>query len=402
MKIMNWEQVKKIAPSGHYNILIFIFLFLQFINAYWEKGGYRINNGYIFSQHLLSYKLGFIPKAFFGSTVGCLTKYLSFDKYCFLIMLSVMFFYICIFIFFIKIRKLSKNNSLVDVLIFFTLALPTSWLYVKDLGRFDIYLLEIFLLCAITCWYRHPLRWLTPILLIIGTLLHEEFLFMYITPILAIQFFKKRDKNNGDLSLLLLSLSAIAIALGLYVYGRLELPSAEKINQYCLMRTSYKLEDNFISMSGYVEAIREGYISFTIKYFTFHLFFQILYSIPFAILGLIVLCLFWKPAYAGIIKGNNTLQRKILFLSPLTNIFLFIGNDYNRWIASFFSVNIVLLFLILSNRENTTSLPFTQKQINFIYIVCAIFFLIAPGNANGFSEFGEKMTSFSCKLIQRL
>lgn len=363
--------------------LIFVNFVIYFGDAFLCSGV----PSYMTSHHYLNYHFGLIPRAFYGATIGELTQILPKSAYFFVWFLICVIPYIVYFCVYLRMRKSSRNVNMLDAVAVFALVLPTTFMPLNDFFRLDIVLLNWFVLCALSIWNRHWLRYGVPFIMIIMTLTHEGAIFMFLPTLCGIAFYKAEKKI--DLFYAALLCFFVLCSLGTYLYLCRTVVDPDEMDAFIQKRnTMGELLKGELSMKGHLESMHEGYLKYTFtKGFTPVVCMKILFSIPFFAAAASFILYIWRALYNS--NPESMIRKKLIFLffTTLSNICLLIGCDYNRWAWSWLTVNVLLLFLLLGDENFKPFVPVNMKYKRFFFITLFIFFISGAGDCHGFSRF---------------
>ena len=176
------------------------------------------------SLYALSYKYGFISRGIIGTLWQALDSVLPFDLmtyhmiYYANIVITALF-YLLLFVFFIwVIRRLdgeNKRNVKYLIIFFFVCTIP---MYVtrQHLGRIDIYLIAITVICV---WLiiLEKAEWLIIPLCVIAMLIHQGFVFTNVNIVLVLLFVKILTSERKKKYIIIFSLTFLVVAV-LFLY----------------------------------------------------------------------------------------------------------------------------------------------------------------------------------------
>lgn len=379
-------------------ILACCFIFIRsinlFVNAFYCSGV----GSYAAAHHLINYEFGLIPRALFGATIGELTQIIHPSLYLILYFIICMIPYVVYCLLYWRIRKRSYNVGMLDAVALFALTLPTTFLPLTDFLRLDIVLLNCFLLCALVVWKRHWTCCLVPFGMIIMTLIHEAAIFMFLPALCGIAFFRAEKKIDYILTAWL-GLGILSCCI-LYLFF-LKVPASanyEAVDAFLQKRNTlsdYITGQNPVSLTAHFQSAKDGYVAYALSEgFTFNVCMQILCSIPFTAVAVGIVLYVWRAVYNSNPARLFRIKSVFLFISTLSNICLFIGYDYNRWIWAWLTVNILLFFLLAEDLYVKILPPVKTKYKRFFIITLFIFLVSGTGNCHAFSKF-----SFSCGTL---
>ena len=374
------DKKRNFVTNSAFLAVIFILLLIAIIRIFVPD--ISIYN-YALCFHFLNYEYGMLPRGLYGTTIGFLSRFLNANLYFIWWTILIIAPVILTFAIYKKRTAGYKIFTPSDYLMLFAAVIPTTYLPATDLFRMDVILLTLFIIAAYSCWLRKfPLA--TAVILIIMTLIHDAALFMFIPTVCAISLFRMRNTTQDKIGTLL-QFAGAAAAAGIYWIIRNNPVSCENIdriiNQNCYPGISGKL-----TLKPHFDSIRSGYINYTLKQLNWQWILYIIFSIPLIVIALKLLFFFWKRFYSCQ-KWDNKLQywrSLLLSLAPLSNIILFIGYDYNRWIWSFISANIFLLLMLMTDREYCQIVLKDREKLK-IKLCCIFLLLLGPGNSECFS-----------------
>lgn len=384
-------------------VLACAYMAINFIMAFCEIFFCSGVHAYMAAHHFLNYHFGIVPRAFYGATIGELTQILPKALYFILWLLICCIPYIVYFCVYLRMRKSSNNVDNLDAFAVFSLLLPTTFLPLNDFLRLDIVLLNWFVLCALVVWSRHWCRFLIPFIMIIMTLTHEGAIFMFLPTLCGMAFYKSEKKIDFALTGWLCF--GVLCSLIVYLFISRTPISWQEIDAFLQKRNTFgELVKGELTLKSHIESVQHGYLLWTItKGFTPAVSMKILFAIPFFSIALAIVLYAWYAIY-NTAKDNVYLKWKIIFLffTTLSNICLFIGCDYNRWVWSWLSVNILLLFLLFGDKNIKQIAPIKQKHKYFFTIALLIFLLTGTGDCHSFTKFTRLCGEAAGYTIQKI
>lgn len=176
------------------------------------------------SLYALSYKYGFISRGITGTIWHMLDSVLSFDLmtyqmiYYANIVVTVLF-YSLLFVFFVwiisRLDEENKRNVKYLIVFFFIFTIP---MYVtrQHLGRIDIFLIAISVICV---WLiiLEKAEWLIIPLCIIAMLIHQGYVFTNINVVLVLLLYKMFTSQKKKKYIIVFSLTLLAVSV-LFLY----------------------------------------------------------------------------------------------------------------------------------------------------------------------------------------
>ncbi len=363
--------------------LIFVNFVVYFSDAFFCSGV----QPYMTAHHFLNYHFGLIPRAFYGATIGELTQILPKAAYFLVWFIICLIPYVTYFLMYLRMRKQSLNVAMLDAVAVFALVLPTTFMPLNDFFRLDIVLLNWFVLCALVVWNRHWLRFCVPFIMIIMTLTHEGAIFMFLPILCGIAVYKAEKKV--DLLYPVLLCFFVLCSLALYLYMSRTAVDFKAVDTFIQKRNTMEgLLTDELTMTPHLESVHDGYLKWSLtKGFTPVVCMKILFSIPFFAAAVCIVLYIWRAVYNS--NQNRLFRWKLsfLFLTTLSNLCLLIGCDYNRWAWSWLTGNILLLFLLLGDKNIQPLAPVNLKYKRIFFILLFIFFISGPGDCHSFSRF---------------
>ena len=373
-----------------------------FVDAFFVSGV----NAYMTAHHFINYEFGVIPRALYGATIGELTQVLPPAAYFLVWFVICLIPYIVYFYVYLRIRKNCRNIFFLDAMAAFALVLPTNYLPLSDFFRLDIVLLNLFLVGVWAVWNRHWSRlFLVPVIMIGSTLIHESAIFMFLPSLCGIAFFKAENKR--DIVFTALLCCSVLLCCAIYLYTRQQFLKLDPVALDAFIQSRNRMPDLILgkeplTLADHFLSVKSGYLAYTVKNLSFLWCMGVLFSIPFFAVSIGFILYYWRAIYNS--NQERIFRWKLIFLffTTLSNICLFIGCDYNRWVAAWLAVNIILLFLVLGD-DRVNKLPaIPVKYKTFFYIILFIFLISGAGVCHTFSSFTNSCGTASGFVLKKI
>ncbi len=340
---------------------------------------------YVYSHYLISYDLGFITRGLVGTVFNYLFPLMNVTVYFLLTILLPAGVYLWLAVFFVKEVRRSVNPHFLLLLGLLFFSLPPVFLPFRDLGRFDILLYVITLLCLGAIYSRPEsrLKWSILLLLPLGALIHEVIYFMFIPSVLVMLLLKAG--KDGMENRVLFAVSAVLLT-GLFVllfFAQQNLPPWAELEKYLRENNvlNYNPPDEVTldcysgyTFSEHLKMVRNFYISRSSPFgFTF------LWTIPVVLPLIFLLVRMWRAVLCQLYQRKFA-GRFLLFLlcaAPQSAlIMVVVGLDFSRWIWAWLFSNFTLLFLLGSDRQFSLSLEESGNAMRWCVPGCCLFYLL--------------------------
>ncbi len=332
-------------------------------------------------QYFFSYRLEFMKRGLIGTLLDIFNIQPTLKTIWILSLLFANMVFILIYNYLKTIFKDLQNSStwIIVFLFLFTISPATAWNFGYGVGRADLFNLAIELLIVyIIIFNNNKSHIIIPILLVLGILLHEAFLFMSVPIILALLFDKYVHKKISLSIIMSSSIAICCVVLVIILYGKID-----PINFESLYMSIYRkpLPENLPTINTFmiVTSSLSTNVIFTLKeYFTLHVWKYFIIALP--------LLASYSYIYVKPIKFSSLpIEKKILFVSPFLIFPMFIlGVDIYRW----FSMMLINMFIVSTYFISTKIVTFSDYKTKgmkiALYIIIFYSLLGALGARSSF------------------
>jgi hypothetical protein len=327
-------------------------------------------------QYFFSYNLEFMKRGLIGTLFDIFNIQPTLKT---IWILSLLFSNIVFFLIYnylkIVFKDLQNSSTWIIVFLFlFTISPATVWNFGYEAGRADLLNLaiELLIVIIIIC-NNNKFHFMIPILLGLGMLSHEAFLFMSI-PIIIALLFDRFTRNRAYIPTIISSFIVIfCVVLAIIMYGKIN-----SLNFESLYMSAYQkpLPGNLPTINTFmiVTSSLSTNILFTLReYFTLHVWKSLILALP---LLASYLYLYVKP-----VKFLSLpVEKKVLFLSPFLIFPLFLlGVDIYRW----FSMMLINMFIVSTYFIYTKMITFSDYKTKGIKIALYIIIFYSSLGALG-------------------
>lgn len=366
--------------------ILFNLLFLAFIIKKMALPADELVANWRTLQYFFSYDLEFMKRGLIGSLFDIFSIKPTLRTIWFFSLLS------CNIVFFLTYNYLKRmfnhlpNGStwLILFVLFFTISPVTAWNFGYEAGRADLFNLVIALfIINIIVINKKKLLYLIPVLLVIGVLIHEAFIFLSAPTIFALlinEFMRKRIQ----LSIIIGSFIAIlGVFLAIMLFGDIE-PASLKSLYLSVYHEPIPTDLPIVNTFMIITSSIYTNIIFTLReYLTLHVWKYFAVALPFLMACFYI---YFKSVSFHLLS----IEKKILLFSPFLVVPMFIfGVDLYRW----FSAMLINMFIATSYLIHTKVVNFSFfKTINSKVALCiiALFGLFGPiGARSSFPYFFE-------------
>jgi len=351
-----------IPSETKYSILIYIFFLCRFFI-------FAKNRAVVFSPavsvyYVLSYKMGFIPRAFIGSIIALFTDYLTNNAL--RIIISVVTLLLLAMISFMLGKAIGKSEPemkpavLLFILLLLTAPLSHTYLVERHFGRLDTFLL-FFTLAALTCLRKPFIRWFVPILCFAAVATHPGYMVTYM-PALAIPLLYEVYQSNYSKKSIILFSSCCLILISFFIYFQFLSPqvnfaNAEAFGAYLSKHTDMKVSNPVLYLEYFSPHLNHltnpnSYTELELPIAKSIALPVILAFLSFTFPLIIIFLSVWKASIRN--AGNRFL--KFIFvlcaLSPLVFILAALfAHDWDRWWAAAINCQFILIFYFIISKE---------------------------------------------------
>lgn len=393
---------KLVLPETRYSLFIYIFFLLTFFI-------FTHNKDMIFSPavsvyYVLSYKFGFIPRAFIGSLLGLFTDYLTLDLL--RIVISAITLILLGMVSILLGKAISKSEldykPSVKLLTLLILTAPLSHTYLieRHFGRLDIFLF-FFTLVALICLKKPYIRWAVPFLCFAAVATHPGYMVTFM-PALAIPMLYEVYRNNYSKKSILLFSSCCLILVSFFVYFQFLSPpvdfaNAEAFGKYLSEHTDMKISNPVLYLEYFSQHLDpltnpNPFTELEIPIAKSIALPIMLVFLAFTLPLLTIFVAVWKESFR---KADNKFLKLIFVfcsLSPLAFIpAALFAHDWDRWWAAVIICQFILFFYFILAKEK----PFNDslKMLNEYFdehafvIICILIFSssLTLSNINSFA-----------------
>ena len=337
--------MRKFIEEHAWEVLLIVVTMLA-VARWWIPDVRSFELVYAASHWALSYDQGLIRRGLVGAVSKAWMPIVSVEyvHHTALLVYSV-FVVLLLVVIYALLRYRDEKGRLFRLICLFVAAPATLSLYARDLGRFDLFLIMILLICLLLLYFD-KYTWLMPVLMIGGMFIHESFLVLCApTIIAAIMFVYFRESRSKKL-LLVLVLSAISVLASFLVLYRFGNPAMgyEEFSRLVQSRASFRLTD--LSM-------RECYFSiedhFNLASPYLHDAGSILnFAGALLMLSPLMLILLDLQNHALRHCGEHRWTCRLLFLATLSGLLIVpIATDYGRWLSAVVFCNFFAIFFLV-------------------------------------------------------
>jgi len=369
MKINNSNQlhITKSSYKERYEIVIFLFLFFEFIFMISEKHLDRI----VLTHYALTYELGLIPRAFIGSFISLFAnKITSHAVY----IMSIISFIILISQISLTlgglIRKSDPDIKLsIKIFTILFLASPLSVTYLLGgyFARLDMYWL-IITLFSLFLLKRRTLRWAVPILSAVAVMIHQGYLVTYMPALLIPMFYEIYKSKYSKKSIMIFGLSCISMLLILllmiFFFYNIPYDNASDFVKQIAKNVAFPPDQQMVYCEYFCpfSQVTRNVVFPLLSYIALPVgLTHLVFSIPL----IIIFCYVWKHA----LKAEANKFLKFIFFLCAMAPFLFVlaailGTDWDRWWAAVINSQFIIMFYFIFSKEKAV-IDSVQKVGNF-------------------------------------
>jgi hypothetical protein len=297
---------------------------------------------------------------------------------------------LCLFVIYMQSSlKFVPLQQKFGLLFLFVLSPAAALQFGYDIGRFDQVNLVLYLLILIlVVQKRRSLFPVLPVLLTMGILVHEAFLFVNLPVILSVLVLETIQGHfhkaifGSCIILVVLTISAILIAGG--VDGQTHQLINEKVN---------RLGHGYGTLEIFSQSVFENTLSTLDTYRNRYVWHELLAAFA-------VFLFYWIPYLRYFARMHLTLPQRICLYSPLAILPMFaLGVDFYRWMALSI-INLFVVFIYLAGITHATNLCATLNRTEkFIIKGGYVLFIVGPLGINFSFPYVSKIAEV---LLQRI
>ncbi|MCX8131535.1 MAG: hypothetical protein N3I35_15760 [Clostridia bacterium] len=372
MRIKRWF-------STYYQEVVLVLLSLVIFNRNMPSAANI--NPWTATPWVVSYENGFVSRGLLGTILSKLIPVVTLNNLHLVFTVVYLIFLLGLLIpLIIILRKVNRDDTLYKFMLFFILNPATVGMYANkpNFGRFDVFMILITIICLVVLSIKRHI-WIIPVLMTLGMLIHEAFLFMYAPIILAATLFSFFWNGKSKSILINFGVSAFTLLSSFLVLqlfgkaGNLELSVfSEKIQAHA----DFPIAKDMLNMEYYFST--KEHISYVLEFLVRH---NMVFGLIFALMILIPTFLLFKYAWSYVFK-KYTSQRLVFMLLCLATagpfILCTIGIDYGRWLSSFIFANFLIIFYLIYNKVidiKELSKRFS-KSFYYIYLLIMIMYVM--------------------------
>ncbi len=354
-------------------VLLFILFNLFLLNIEWVKIllglPWKVVEEYRMAQYFFTYSDEFVRRGFVGTIWNSSGIKPTLSNALFLaVFLSNIFF--LLFVILCKKTLTGTARSRVVILLLFLIISPAVTMHLGfDSGRFDhanlvIMLVSVLLLMKEERSYHYVV---IPILLSIGLLIHEAFLFVNFPLILAVSYNEILKKKHSK-GLLYLELASVVVTLFfIFLWGGAGEDTIAKVRSraiaafpdydpsYSLLVWSSSLGDTMrVTISRYATVLRWIYL-----------------------ISVLPLFYFYYSFYSGMLNYKRLkTPQKYIFLAPYSLFPLFfLGIDFFRWVSLIITLMFVSFVYLMRDLE--ISIPAIESGKEKVFAALIVLYTFA-------------------------
>ena len=343
-------------------LFTFLILFTYFI--YYSPFPEELH-GFCVIPYFLRYQdWGFISRGLLGSLLGMCFPVLSTKMvFCFIAMaILILCFLVAFFLNYIY-EKNEWYQSEWYLIVFFVLnpASVAFLFYWGNYGRFDLFLIMILIASCFIIIKKQNL-WLLPCLCVLGNVIHQGFLFMYLPAILVLIFYGYlKEKNKSTLCLLVVSV-CLSILSFLYMqfFGKINGVPYEEVIRIVSNNTDYELSGEAM--------IRLEYFTPVLKFIPMY----VLPKLPQNVIKVFIIFLMYLPAVKifFLIWKKAGGAHRWMWVCPLLPICMIVPKflitvDYGRDFAAVIISEFMILFTLISLQDEVIQGALKEWNLTF-------------------------------------
>jgi hypothetical protein len=367
-KKSGWDIIS-ITENRLVNVLIALFASAKFGFILFHISGVIFNPvaSYEVGESMLNYSQGFQRRSLLGAFVLLFTSHIAYI-YLLLKVLGLLGLGCLIFIILLQIRKYAGRFIVGFIIIFtcspFGMSFYCDWFLKKEVLFFAFFLMAFFALRIDNEKSRFVI---INILVVLGCLVHESFVFLGL-PFISCLCYIKGQKAKYNMSLYLTALATI-IAIFLFSAG-----PEPALTNYLISMQRIGL-DTLGDFANPVKYMRMGQIPLLRYLFERVKVSSISFYVLLYLVNLFLVCTLLKT-YAMSSRLTGKIFSSLLYINLAMLPLLFMGIDYGRWFSFAFLSSVTLFSIALSNHK----LIAPSRPVHFSaarnWVIFSVFFLL--------------------------
>ncbi len=361
----------------HAHDVLLMFVTILGVTRWWIPSVSGFWNMYGASQWVLSYQHGLVRRGLLGEIISLWIPIMTLKNvydialaaYCTLLLVLLV-------IFFMLWRSKDGGGVLFRLMLLFFAAPVTLSFFAYQLGRFDLFLVLITLLCMIVLSLGKHL-WIVPILMIAAMFTHEGFLILYAPTIVAAMIFLYSREKTGVRVLVTLVIGVISVLCSFFILYKFGNPTVgyQEFVRLIQSRANFGITD--LSMHECYFTVSDHFNLTTPYWHDIGSIINFIMAILILSPVMIVLLNLWRHA----LRTCQTQRAAcvLFFLATLSGmILLFIATDYGRWLSACIVSNFFAIFFLVSMGIIKTEelKEYTGGSFSILYVCLLITYLL--------------------------
>lgn len=378
-----YKKKNECVKKKYYKISFLVMLLVNLIKiipAYeWLPDFWR---SYILNYYVLSYQVAghFVSRALVGSVTTLFVQRI--DSRIFYAIFWIFYIFVYCFIACKLLKQIEKedNSLLYFLIVAITVFNPAVMNYAADFARPDVFMVIISLIC-LHIISREKFTFLVPFLCIIGMLIHEGFIVIFV-PLVATYLLEKIVKNpnlKNVLGFIFLIISAIVTLVLIFKFGKNGIVDVGEFQRILQDKIDIDLNPNMIYFEYGSSAGELGNISFNeLSYYKTQigLFFYLFIFLPIIITYIVMLKSNWS-------SEKNKIIYLLYSIAPFSGLMMIIvGVDYGRWFSMSISCCLIRMYYYLADRKISLTYALkivdTSKATLIATVILGIYLVIGP------------------------
>ena len=313
---------------------------------------------YVSTFYVSSYEFGFVKRGLIGELLTNLVPYITKSGLAVFKLLFALLFYLFVSILIGRVVRCEKDEKIRWFFILMICALPSTFMFVADDMRFDVYILLLFMICVVLI-AQDKVIWSIPIVVTCILLINETSCAYLIPPILAMLLYKYgRSEKKVYIGALIGSVIATLMSTVLFLFGenpRTAYDSAQ-IFRHIQYHADFALDEFGLTAEtwGIDKQINNWANNLTAHRGQTAIFFMSLLPILFLLLVI------WSTVYRRYNVKNEKNSRVIFLILSLSGLptvsVMAISLDYPRYCSFFINVAFI-----------TVSFFIYEEKVQFSY-----------------------------------
>ena len=319
------------------------------------------NFTYNLSYYINSYEFGYIGRGLIGQLAMSLIPCISQSQIVWFCRILTLVTIVLICVILGKVVRRQNNEGMRWLLVMIVSTFPSTYMFVVDALRPDIYALLLFICCAILI-YKNAFLWTIPFIIFAVMAINETSCFYLVPPILAMLLFKRSQNDVRNKKALFVtfvsSMASAVVMVGLKLFltdPRLGI-GIDKSFSHMIKHLGFDSGTSGGPIYSVTGTLSTLFVFMANKWAQFGKETMLLFLV--CIPGCILLCCVWSATYKKWAMGRERAARRQLvcfWLLPLSSLGVLVtfilSCDFGRYLSFFLSANIIMIIWFICEND---------------------------------------------------